>query len=109
MKKLSLLVAGGAGYVLGARAGRERYEQIMAQARKVSGNPRVQQAAHQAQDVVTTQAAAAADVAKEKAEGAAHAAADKVRGQSSPSSQASPSSANSQTPTPGQPSVPPAP
>ena len=28
MKKMSLLVAGGIGYVLGTRAGRERYEQI---------------------------------------------------------------------------------
>ena len=28
MKKLMLLVAGGVGYVLGTRAGRERYEQI---------------------------------------------------------------------------------
>ena len=28
MRKLTILLAGGIGYVLGARAGRERYEQI---------------------------------------------------------------------------------
>ena len=39
MSKLTLLAAGAAGYVLGARAGRERYEQIAAGARKVAGNP----------------------------------------------------------------------
>ena len=94
LKKLPLLLAAGAGYVLGARAGRERYEQIKTQAQKVSGNPRVQQAAHQAQDVVSTQASAAADLAKEKAETAAHAAADKVR-------------SNDQTPGQAQTSVPP--
>ncbi|MBW9215628.1 hypothetical protein KV102_12330 [Mumia sp. zg.B53] len=37
MRKISLLLAAGAGYVLGARAGRERYDQIVAQAKKVTG------------------------------------------------------------------------
>jgi hypothetical protein len=31
--KIALVVGGAAGYVLGARAGRERYEQIVSQAR----------------------------------------------------------------------------
>ena len=44
MKKLTLLAAGAAGYVLGARAGRHRYEQIAAGARRSLGNPRVQAA-----------------------------------------------------------------
>ena len=35
MKKLMLLVAGGVGYVLGARAGRERYDQIKKAATRV--------------------------------------------------------------------------
>ena len=39
MSKLTLLTAAAAGYVLGARAGRERYEQIAAGARKVGGQP----------------------------------------------------------------------
>lgn len=83
MSKLTLIAAGAAGYVLGARAGRERYEQIADGARRVMRNPRVQSARQQAQDAVSEQAAAARDVvvekAKETASTAASAAADKVR------------------------------
>ena len=35
MRKLSLLIAAAAGYVLGTRAGRERYEQIKKAATRV--------------------------------------------------------------------------
>ena len=56
MKKMSLLVAGGIGYVLGTRAGRERYEQIKNLAMKVKDNPTVQEKAHQATDVAKAQA-----------------------------------------------------
>ena len=56
MKKLTVLVAGAAGYVLGARAGRQRYEQIASGARSVMGNPKVQAAKQQAQDTVVEQA-----------------------------------------------------
>ncbi|MEV7397979.1 hypothetical protein [Aeromicrobium sp. NPDC092404] len=52
MKKLTVLVIGAAGYVLGARAGRERYEQIKTQATKAWNNPKVQSAV----DDVQTQA-----------------------------------------------------
>ena len=44
MKKLTVLVVGAAGYVLGARAGRERYEQIKRQATKAWNNPTVKSA-----------------------------------------------------------------
>ena len=57
MKKLLVLVAGGIGYVLGTRAGRERYEQIKNMATKVKEDPRVQDAAHQAADTAKAQAA----------------------------------------------------
>lgn len=67
MSKLTLLTAAAAGYVLGARAGRERYEQIAAGARKVAGNPRVQAAKQQAQDVAAEKATHVKDVAAEKA------------------------------------------
>ncbi len=50
MKKLTVLVAGGIGYVLGSKAGRERYEQIKGVARKVKDNPTVQEKTHQAAD-----------------------------------------------------------
>ena len=80
MKKLPLLAAAAVGYVLGARAGRPRYEQIKSGARKVSQNPRVQSAAHKAQDAAAQQASAAAELAKDKVTSVASTAADKVRG-----------------------------
>ena len=80
MKKLPLLAAAAAGYILGTRAGRERYEQIKSGARKLSQNPKVQEVAHKAQDAATHQAAAAAELAKDKVGSAASTAADKVRG-----------------------------
>ncbi len=75
MKKLPLLAAAGVGYVLGTKAGRERYDQITAQARKLRNNPRVQQKAREAADVVKEQA----PVLKEQVSEAASAAAAKVR------------------------------
>lgn len=66
-KKLALLAAAGGGYVLGAKAGRERYEQIRSGAQRIAGNPKVQEATQKAQD----QAAHAADVAKDKMSDAA--------------------------------------
>lgn len=49
MKKLTLLAAAAAGYVLGTRAGRERYEQIKTQTTKAWNNPKVQETVDQAQ------------------------------------------------------------
>ena len=74
MKKLMLLVAGGVGYVLGARAGRERYEQIKRTATRVKEDPRVQEKAHQAADLAKDKA----PVVKDKVASAASTAADKV-------------------------------
>jgi len=48
--KNALLV--GAGYVLGAQAGRERYEQIKKQATKLVQRPEVKRAGRRAQDAV---------------------------------------------------------
>ena len=45
MRKMTAIVAGGVGYVLGARAGRQRYEQIRSIAMKVKSNPKVQETA----------------------------------------------------------------
>jgi hypothetical protein len=87
MSKLSLLAAAAVGYVLGTRAGRERYEQIKSSARRVSQNPKVQEVAHKAQDVATQQAAAAAELAKDKVGSVASTAADKVRGNDSTGTQ----------------------
>ncbi|MGH3343910.1 MAG: hypothetical protein ACRDPK_13775 [Carbonactinosporaceae bacterium] len=43
--KAAFLAGVGVGYVLGARAGRERYEAIRRTSRRLSENPRVRQAA----------------------------------------------------------------
>ena len=47
--KLSTLIYAGAGYVLGARAGRARYDQIVRVARRVAGSQTVQSTAGLAQ------------------------------------------------------------
>ena len=79
MKKLMALTSFAAGYVLGARAGRERYEQIRRIALRVKDDPRVQETAHQAADMARAQApvvghkiADAAGTVAEKAKHAAH-------------------------------------
>lgn len=74
MKKLILLGVGFAGYVLGARAGRERYEKIKGMAIKVKDDPRVQEKAAQAADLAKEQA----PVVKDKVSGAASTVASKV-------------------------------
>jgi len=43
--KLAVAAGFAAGYVLGSKAGRQRYEDIVAQARKVAGNETVQSTA----------------------------------------------------------------
>ena len=81
MKKLTLLVAGGVGYVLGARAGRERYEQIKRTATRVKDDPRVQEKAAQAADLAKDKAPVVKDkvaTAASTAAGAASTAAHKV-------------------------------
>ena len=78
IKKLSLLLAIGIGYVLGARAGRARYEQIVTGARRFAGNPTVQAAATKAQDTVAQQAPVVASAVKDKAASAASTVQDKV-------------------------------
>ena len=75
IKRLPLLVAGGIGYVLGTKAGRERYEQIISQFNKVKDDPRVQEKAHQAADLAKEKA----PVVKEKLSGVADSASGKVK------------------------------
>jgi len=58
MRKLMLLAAGGVGYVLGAKAGRTRYEQIRSGFRKISGNPHVQSVVERAEEAVQNEASA---------------------------------------------------
>ncbi|MEO5708974.1 MAG: hypothetical protein ABIQ59_04045 [Nocardioidaceae bacterium] len=72
--KIALLVGGAVGYVLGTRAGHERYDQIKAQAESIWTNPKVQEKATQAQDFAKEKA----PVVKDKAAGAAASAKDKL-------------------------------
>jgi hypothetical protein len=53
MRKTSLLLGFGIGYVLGARAGRERYDQIVALWGRVSGSPPFQEAAGKVRGVAS--------------------------------------------------------
>ena len=75
MRKLTILAAGAVGYVLGTRAGRERYEQIKSMAAKVKDDPRVQEKAHQAADLAKEKA----PVVKDRVQDAAGTAATKVK------------------------------
>jgi hypothetical protein len=49
MRKTTLLTGLAAGYVLGTKAGRDRYEQIMRAFRQVRENPQVQRTTNQVQ------------------------------------------------------------
>jgi SLT domain-containing protein len=69
MKKLMFLGAGAIGYVLGAKAGRERYDQIAEQARKLRSNPMVQEKVGQAKHVAKDAAGSAVDKAREHVPG----------------------------------------
>ena len=82
MKKLTLLIAFALGYVLGAQAGRQRYDQIVATLDKVRHDPRVQEKAHQAVDVAKAQAPVVADKVTSAAGAATAAAKDKISGSS---------------------------
>lgn len=100
-KKPALMAAFGIGYVLGARAGRERYDAIAAKAQELWHDPRVQEKAHRA-----------GYVAKDKAETARQTIHDKMPGDTAPPP-ASTSATNSATnstppPAPGAPSPGPA-
>jgi len=72
------------GYVLGAQAGRERYEQLKRLARKATENPAVQQTA----GALQAQASATAKTAKDKAATGVRRSASKVAGKRSAGSRA---------------------
>ena len=54
--KTGLLVGFGAGYVMGTKAGRERYEELKATWDQFVGNPSVQRVVSKGKDVVETTA-----------------------------------------------------
>lgn len=74
--RFSFIAGLATGYVLGARAGRERYEQIMKTARTFAENPTVQQAAGavqaQATGLASTAGTKISDSVREKVPGLKH-------------------------------------
>ncbi|RIQ29589.1 YtxH domain-containing protein [Jiangella rhizosphaerae] len=73
--KLILLAGAAVGYVLGTRAGRQRYEQLKGRADALWHDPKVQQKVSEAQEAVK----ARAPEIQEKLTDAASRATDKVR------------------------------
>ncbi len=67
MRRLILLVGVAIGYILGAKAGRERYEQLADQASKVWSDPRVQTKVDEVKEQAPQVAAAVGDKAKSAA------------------------------------------
>ena len=83
MKKLLLIGAAAAGYVLGTRAGRERYEQIKRQSSKVWNSEPVQHGVHEAEGAAKHAASAAGTKVADAASTAGSKVAAKVRGDDS--------------------------
>ncbi|WP_432523304.1 YtxH domain-containing protein [Kineococcus sp. SYSU DK006] len=77
--KALFLAAGAAGYVLGARAGRERYDQIAGAAGRLWGNPKVQSTVVDLEDRATGLAKQAGSAAQEKVGAAASSVASSVK------------------------------
>ncbi len=80
MKKLLLIGAAAAGYVLGTKAGRERYEQIKRQSSKVWNSEPVQHGVHEAEGVAKQAASAAGTKVADVASTAGSRVAAKVKG-----------------------------
>ncbi|NYI78110.1 hypothetical protein [Nocardioides panzhihuensis] len=87
-KKPALLTAFGIGYLLGARAGRERYDAIVAKAQGLWQDPRVQEKAQHARVV-----------AEETAETAKHSVQDKMPGHGSSTTSTTSTSSHQTTPS----------
>lgn len=85
VSKLSFIAGFGAGYVLGARAGKERYQQIASKARDVMHSPAVQHTAEQAQHLAKEKAEEAQHLAKQKAGEAQDAVKSKLSSSDEPS------------------------
>ena len=70
-RKLTLAAAAGAGYVLGAKAGKERYSQIEAKFREIAGMPAVQSATTTVKETASSVADSAKQTVNDKVESVA--------------------------------------
>ena len=66
MRKATFLIGFSTGYLLGAKAGRQRYEQIMRQARTIMRKPAVQDATSTLKDQAGSALGSAKKVVTEK-------------------------------------------
>lgn len=64
--KLTFIAGAAFGFVIGARAGRERYDQLLAAAQRLARNPAVRNAAESAAQQSRTAAVKAADTVSAK-------------------------------------------
>jgi hypothetical protein len=78
MNKTTFLTGFGLGYVLGARAGRQRFEQLKSGARGVWSNPKVRETVTHAQEVAAQKAPAVQHKIVETASHAAHKVTDRI-------------------------------
>jgi len=69
MGKLTLLAGGAIGYVLGTRAGRERYEEIRTRAQGLWEHPKVQEQANKAQFLAKKKTSEVQDKVQDKTSG----------------------------------------
>ena len=95
-KKLTLAAAVGAGYVLGAKAGKERYAQIESKFREIAGMPAVQNAT----SAVKENAAPLIDSAKETVSDKVSAVSEKASGSDKGSGSSSSSASSSKPASP---------
>jgi hypothetical protein len=102
MGKLGMLVGAAVGYVLGAKAGRERYDQITAGAQKALDHPQVKKV----MDKVPGDLSARVEQAANKAADKVHEAGDKVAASGSGTTGATSGTTTSTTTTPATPSTP---
>ena len=72
IRKLTLLAGVGVGYVLGAKAGQERYQQIKRMAEDLMGRPQVQQATESLQSTAGDLAAKAGATVKDTVSSTIH-------------------------------------
>lgn len=80
--KLGMIVGSGVGYVLGTRAGRERYDQIRQQYQKMKGSEPAQKLSGEAQRIADQASRTVGQKANEGADKITEATQDKVGGQS---------------------------
>ena len=94
MNKTTFLAGFGLGYVLGARAGRQHYEQLKSGAKGVWNNPKVQGTVTHAQDLAAQKAPEVQHKIVETASHAAHKVTERI-GSSNGSTRASDDSTTS--------------